>query len=342
MLNRFSLLCISGIIAAVVMTDNGAPVFRPAAATQHTESAVVRAYTPDEEVYYGLNEATEQERDTLIQTEQRAAGDGTNFNLIQYLDKAERLPFDGAFEDWLQERTLILQNIGYEKLLPFLTAAQGETRWQLSNQGRYNSCAAFGFTNAYQASVLYNIALESGQEHQDYNPMFLYRNTSGGSSGRTLGEILNFNFERGQAATAAVGGYPSLSGTDGASKERRCHAVLLRTTEQVTACLKAGIGVYIGNSTAVRGSKQNTDGVRLAVLSGRWAHSTAFIGYCNVNGNDYFLWRNSHGGRYSAADALDTPSDCCWFTPKTLETFLRSAANYGGAFAVLPQSVRRE
>ncbi|MDR2754648.1 MAG: hypothetical protein LBC20_02985, partial [Planctomycetaceae bacterium] len=68
-------------------------------------------------------------------------------------------------------------------------------------------------------------------------------------------------------------------------------------------------------------------------------HSTAFIGYVKINGNDYFLWRNSHGGRYTAEDKFLTPTDCCWFDSQTLRAMLSSMNRYCGAFAILPESV---
>ncbi|GHT26832.1 hypothetical protein FACS18942_05030 [Planctomycetales bacterium] len=106
-------------------------------------------------------------------------------------------------------------------------------------------------------------------------------------------------------------------------------------------CLQAGIGVYVGNDVAVGANKQNTDGLRIAVLSGGWSHSTAFIGYVRENGTDYYLWRNSHGARYSSGDKYGTPNDCCWMTEDMLNRFMNRMSGYGGAFAILPKSVKQ-
>jgi hypothetical protein len=307
-------------------------------AVLYTESVEVAAYTAEEEVQYGLCEPTEEELDAVAEELREVSGD-VNFNLIQYTNHSDYLPFDEHFSAWLKERAEIFGAIGYEELLPFRAISCTDYTWQMSNQSKYNSCATFGFTNAYQATVLYNIAIESGQYNRDYNPMFLYKNTKGGSGGRSLMAILNFNFAEGQSEVVSVGFYPNLSGTDNNRQQRCCNAVKLENTEQVIACLKAGIGVYIGNSTAVKACKQNADGLRMAVLSGTWSHSTAFIGYVKSNDKDYFLWRNSHGGRYTAEDKLLTPQDCCWFDTKTLKEMLSSINRYGGAFAILPESV---
>jgi hypothetical protein len=304
----------------------------------YSESEEVEVYTADEEVQYGLCEPTEQELEEVADELREVSGD-LNFNLIQYTNHSDYLPFDKRFEQWLNLRTEILETIGYQELLPFQTINRTDYTWKEANQSSYNSCATFGFTNAYQATVLYNIALESGQYHRDYNPMFLYKNTSGGSGGRTLMTVLKFNFSEGQSDVASVGFYPKLSGTDTRAQERCCNAVKLETAEQAMACLKAGIGVYIGNSTAVKACKQNSDGLRLAVIGGSWQHSTAFIGYVKINGNDYFLWRNSHGGRYTANDKLLTPTDCNWFDTQSIKTMLSSMNRYGGGFAILPESV---
>jgi hypothetical protein len=306
----------------------------------YSEGAEVDVYTPEEEVQYGLCEPTAEELESVAEELREASGDAVNFNLIQYTNHSDYLPFDKHFENWLQERTEIFEAIGYEELLPFQTINRTDYTWKTSNQSSYNSCAAFGFTNAYQATILYNIALESGQYHRDYNPMFLYKNTKGGNDGRSLMSILNFNFSEGQSDVVSVGFYPKLSGRDNGSRERCCNAVKLASSAQVISCLKAGLGVYIGNSTAVKACKQNSDGLRISVIGGTWFHSTAFIGYVKINGNDYFLWRNSHGGRYTADDKLLTPTDCCWFDVKTMHEMLSSINRYGGGFAILPESVK--
>ena len=343
MRTQFFILAFCSLLALTNVTnwDKQQKILTPTetAPIVYSESEEVEAYTPEEEVQYGLCEPTAEELETVAEELREVSGE-LNFNLIQYTNHSDYLPFDERFETWLKERSEIFETIGYEELLPFRTINRTDYTWKTSNQSKYNSCATFGFTNAYQATVLYNIALESGQYNRDYNPMFLYKNTGGGSGGRTLMSILNFNFSEGQSDVGSVGFYPNLSGTDSHSRDRCSNAVKLDSSEQVIRCLKAGIGVYIGNSTAVRACKQNSDGLRISVLSGTWSHSTAFIGYVKINGNDYFLWRNSHGGRYTAEDKLLTPADCCWFDVKTLREMLSSINRYGGAFAILPESVQ--
>jgi hypothetical protein len=343
MRTQFLILAFCSVLALTKVTnlDTQQKVLTPTetAPILYSESEEVEVYSAEEEVQYGLCEPTAEELESVAEELREVSGE-LNFNLIQYTNHSDYLPFDQRFKDWLDFRTAILKTIGYQELLPFQTINRTNYTWKESNQSSYNSCAAFGFTNAYQATILYNIALESGQYNRDFNPMFLYKNTSGGSGGRSLMSVLRFNFSEGQSEVAEVGYYPRLSGTDRRSRERCCNAVKVETAEQVMACLKAGIGVYIGNSTAVKSCKQNTDGLRLAVLGGSWQHSTAFIGYININGNDYFLWRNSHGGRYTAGDKLLTPTDCSWFDVQSIQPMLSSINRYGGAFAILPESVQ--
>ncbi|MDR2754419.1 MAG: hypothetical protein LBC20_01810, partial [Planctomycetaceae bacterium] len=91
-----------------------------AASVVYSEGAEVEAYTPDEEVQYGLCEPTEQELESVTD-ELRAVSGDVNFNLIQYMNHGDYLPFDKCFEEWLQDRTEIFEAIGYEELLPFQT-----------------------------------------------------------------------------------------------------------------------------------------------------------------------------------------------------------------------------
>ncbi|GHT32482.1 hypothetical protein FACS1894214_4370 [Planctomycetales bacterium] len=326
------------VIAVSTAINSTLPEFN-IPAERFAESAVVSAYAAGEEIGYGLLPETPQEQQSVENSLQRVNG-GQNFYIIQYSGVSDYLPYSGEFAEYVKERQVILSNIGYEEVLPFRVAAEKGIEWKLSNQGNYNSCATFGFTNAYDASIYYNLALDSGQYYKDFNPMYLYRNTSGGSGGRTLSEILNFNFESGHAAADKIGKYPAYSGSDPDVKQRCCNAVKLESAEQAAEVLKAGLGVYIGNRQAVSGSKQNADGLRVAALGGSWSHSTAFIGYVQINGKDYYLWRNSHGARYTAADKLDTPADCCWMPFEDLRTMLGSTG-YGGPFAILPESVKQ-
>ncbi|GHT26835.1 hypothetical protein FACS18942_05040 [Planctomycetales bacterium] len=184
----------------------------------YSESPEIPCYTEDEKVFYGLLPDTEERAGERVVS---VGSTISNFNTVHLSDAAGRYKWTSEFAEWLELRRSIISNIGYVQMLPFNTQKITSVAWENSNQGNYNSCATFGFTNAYYATVNYNIALESGQYYKDFNPMFLYRNTSGGSGGRTLSEIVAFNVESGQASTDKVGRYPSLSGTDEFAKERR-------------------------------------------------------------------------------------------------------------------------
>jgi len=58
-----------------------------------------------------------------------------------------------------------------------------------------------------------------------------------------------------------------------------------------------------------------------------------------MNGKDYFLWRNSHGARYTADDKLGTPKDCCWMGRDEFNSMMSSVRQYGGAYGILPKSI---
>ncbi len=102
----------------------------------------------------------------------------------------------------------------------------------------------------------------------------------------------------------------------------------------------AGLTIPCGNSTAVSGSTTDKNGVKIAVLRGRWAHATHFTSYRKVRGTEYVGWVNSHGSKYGVSDEGE-PGDMCWMDRSILERFCATMSGYGPPYLVFPESVTR-
>jgi hypothetical protein len=101
---------------------------------------------------------------------------------------------------------------------------------------------------------------------------------------------------------------------------------------KIVLCLRAGFVVPIGNSVRVTGTRTDKNGMRAAVLGGKWSHATLLDGYVVVNDTVYVHWTNSHGNRYTGADRFDAPASGCWMTLDTLKRFC--SGRYCDAFCI--------
>ena len=108
--------------------------------------------------------------------------------------------------------------------------------------------------------------------------------------------------------------------------------------DEIIQTCAAGLGVAIGNGTAVSGSTRDANGIKIPILRGSWAHATSFIGYRIVNRVEYIGWVNSHGDRYPSSDEGE-PADMCWMPRALVELFVATASGYGSPYIVFPESI---
>jgi hypothetical protein len=105
--------------------------------------------------------------------------------------------------------------------------------------------------------------------------------------------------------------------------------------QEIALCTSAGLGVFLGNSTAVSGSQNDRNGITVAKIKGKWAHATSFTDYKKTGNTEYIGWLNSWGSIYSQGYCEGWG---LWMNFDTAESFLKSAAKYGEPVAILSES----
>ena len=108
--------------------------------------------------------------------------------------------------------------------------------------------------------------------------------------------------------------------------------------DKIRRCNRAGLGVALGNSTAVNGTMLDKNNMQVVTLGGQWAHATSFNAWMRRNGQEYVFWTNSHGKRYMKG-TLAEPSDGAWMrVDKELLAFLMTCPKYGMPYVCLSES----
>ncbi|MGL6193243.1 MAG: hypothetical protein ACRC2T_00305 [Thermoguttaceae bacterium] len=285
------------------------------------------------------------------------AADAVSFGTIWEAGDMPVLKYDTAFTDWRQKQIAENKTLRDERItctLPWEvlknTAPERKKSSRLYfSQGGLGSCCGHAFAFAWHSSLLQLIARGAPLVYTSHNPVVTWSITKNGSirGGQSISE--------GAKGVNLIGNFPEeLVGTNNQSvpeykkyieEAKRYQSAILflnfkgkELADEIIKCCAAGLSVVIGNSTAVSGSKIDSNGVKIAVLSGSWAHATHFTAYRIVNGIEYIGWVNSHGDRYKSSDEGE-PSDLCWMPRSIVEQFVATAAGYGPACVVLPESV---
>jgi len=261
--------------------------------------------------------------------------------------------FDDEFKKWRQTQIDACNEIRDNRLsclLPWeiLKALPAERKASNSlyfSQGGLGSCMGHADSFAYHSALLHDIGRGASHIYDPFNPVVTWAITKGGSlrGGQSVSEMSKGANQLGHYTQQLVGAdnqrMPSnYKNYTEAAKKHQSGLVFLNfrgkeLADEIIQTCAAGFGIAIGNGTAVNGSTQDSNGVKIPTLRGSWAHATSFIGYRIVKRVEYVGWVNSHGGRYPSSDEGE-PADMCWMPRSIVESFVATASGYGPPYAV--------
>lgn len=217
-------------------------------------------------------------------------------------------------------------------------------------QGNVGSCMSFGDSNAYTATILSNIAMGSNQVLCLVNSLVSWAKAKGGSlrGGLAVSEMAKAAITYGHFPEYLVGVYSTKlpQGYDNAEAEAmklQGSPVFLSgktpddLTEETFRLCRAGIGVACANSTAVSGVTTDSNGIKVAVIRGSWAHAWAFVGHRKFKGEEYLAWCNSHGAIYGESEGC--PGDMLWMPKHQVKQMFSTSRLYGQPYAVISESL---
>lgn len=266
------------------------------------------------------------------------------------------LKYNEAFKDFREERISLIRDVeaNGQCLLPWeilksLPVDRKRSNALYFSQGNLGSCMSCADAFALHSSILIEIGLGKPFVYSPYNNVVTFGiikgNLRGGLDVASMAEGSN-----------RLGHYPiELVGDDNQrmpsnykqftedAKQFQAAVMFLdfkgeRLADEIIQCCRAGLSVPFGNSTAVSGSTIDSNGVKVAVIRGSWAHATHFSAYRVVNGTEYVFWVNSHGPRYNPSDEGE-PGDGCWMTRALVERMCSTMPLYGSPYVVLPESI---
>jgi hypothetical protein len=268
------------------------------------------------------------------------------------------LKYDDTFIAWRDEQIRENAKLVEERItctlpwqvLKYLDASRKESDRLYWSQQSLGSCMAHADAFAHHSATLSGIARGAPLKYCPINPIVTWAITKGGSlrGGQSVSEMAKGANEIGHFIERLVGtnnlAMPSnyKQYYDEALKYQSAIMFLNfrgdALCDEIFACCAAGLSVAVGNSNAVSGSTMDKNGIKVATISGSWAHATSFTAYRKVNGTEYIGWVNSHGARYKSSDEGE-PADMCWMDKKTACKFCTSIHQYGPPYIVFPETV---
>ena len=261
------------------------------------------------------------------------------------------IKWDRDFDKWLNERTEVADGMAENNqcLLPWrileCLPEEKKTSDRLYwSQGPQDSCMSHSNTFAYQCSTLIEMAFGAPLKYHSFNPIVPYYLCRGGSmvGGRTVSEMADWTNRYGQYPEDWVGtdnqSVPDYKPFEKQALEYQNGLVFIEKDDaediaeaMIRGC-HAGLAFSYGNSHAISGVKYDKNGVKVAVLGGRWAHATSISSWRKVGKTEYVFWQNSHGPQYDQSDEGE-PADGAWMDYDTLCRFVRSIPDYGYPYA---------
>ena len=267
------------------------------------------------------------------------------------------IKMDDAFRNWRKEQIEQCKALTAERVtcllpwqvLPHLQADQRKSDRLYFSQLSIPSCMGHADSFAHHSSTLYWIARGAPLVYYPFNPIVTWSITKGGSirGGQTVSEMAKGANTIGHFPEHLVGtnnqAVPSYKEHLDAAKDFQSAIMFLNfkgkeLADEIIQCCAAGLSVALGNSAAVSGYTTDSNGVKVAVLRGSWAHATHFTAYRVVRGTEYIGWVNSHGARYKSSDEGE-PADMCWMDKTIARKFCSTMHQYGPPYAVFPESV---
>ena len=274
------------------------------------------------------------------------------FNTVWEKGDMPVLKFNDAFIEWrafeMGAMDALREN-GY-CTLPWevLKHIGGKTLYY--SQKNLPSCMGHADTFAWHSTLLTEIGRGSPLVYSPLNALFTWCWTKGGSTrgGQTVSVMAEGANRIGHFPIELVGdnnlSYNATKAKAEQSEAAKYQSAIMflpfkgnELADQIIKTCRAGLSVAFGNSTAVSGSTKDSNGVKVAVIRGSWAHATHFTGYREVNGIPYIFWVNSHGSIYGVSDEGE-PADGCWMTRKQVEQMASTMSQYGAPYLVIPES----
>jgi hypothetical protein len=274
------------------------------------------------------------------------------------------LSWDSDFQSFIDRRGNNIETMMREKtrcLFPWRVLANippdqlGRIIKLYFSQRTKPSCSGHANNAAQESSVLSCIGLGVPFIYESYNPYplwWLSKNKSerGGQSvakmAKAANEIGHFVMsEVGEDNTKISDSFKQNIDRFLVNAKRNQSAILFLTSEtaaglaaQIFELCRAGLGVVVGNGTAVNGSTVDKNNVQVATLGGSWKHATSFNTWMSYKGTQYVYWTNSHGGKYTKS-TMGEPFDGCWMPMETVVKFMGTSFRYGKPYCVIPEAV---
>jgi len=243
------------------------------------------------------------------------------------------LQWDSAFEQFLDRRGNVLEDMLLDgnPMFPWTVWNQHVRSGNLYfSQGQTPSCMGHADDFAYRSSLLMSIGLGTPIRWDETDPYRTWLLSKNGNArgGQSVGVMAHFANKNGHV----------LKGTKTASSQHQSALIFLQgkgdeLADKIRRCNRAGLGVALGNSTAVNGTMLDKNNIQVATLGGQWAHATSFNAWLKKNGQEYVFWTNSHGKRYTKG-TLAEPADGAWMrVDKELLAFLLTVPKFGLPYA---------
>lgn len=266
----------------------------------------------------------------------------------QHQGNMKIVKWNDQFETWLDERIELVDALTDNgvclmpwEILKNLPADDKNSNRLYWSQGGIGSCMSHSNTFAYQCATLIEIALGAPLIYHSFNPIVPFYLSKGGSlrGGQTVSVMSAWTNEHGQYSEDWVGednqsvpdNYEEYEDLAVGFQNGLCFVESEdpeEITEKIFRACHAGLSWSFGNSHAVRGAKEDENGVKVAVLGGLWKHATSFSGYRIVNGTEYIFWQNSHLPEYGQSEEGE-PAYGAYMPRSTVGRFCRSMALYG-------------
>ena len=211
-----------------------------------------------------------------------------------------------------------------------------------SNQYSDTTCAAFAAAKAYERKVIYQM-LTAPIRWEAINPMPMWAimkgySTVGGSSMASV-KIGAARYGNYAVADPGIGEYPGTVSREAyeraaqyAQKRQLCSCVIPNTVEAVQLCLDALEPVAIGNYTACKSCRLDSNGILIGVIGGKVAHAWNYDAIRYVRGMPYFHFSNSWGDMYKGCKE-NCPEIGCWHTRDQVIQMLENASCWATVYA---------
>jgi hypothetical protein len=269
------------------------------------------------------------------------------------------LKYNDAFKQWRNEEIKAIDELNADGycLLPWVVLKSLLNDGYASrdvlyySQGNVGSCMGHADAFAHHSATLTSIARGMPLNYNPFNALYTWCWSKGGSmsGGQSVSAMAAAANKLGHYTIDLVGSVNTSGYTSAKQKQFETDAKKHKSAimfldfkgndlvNEIFEACHAGLAVAFGNSRAVSGATTDSNGVKIAKVSGSWAHATHFAGHRKVNGTRYIGWINSHGNRYGSSSEGE-PGDLCWMNDTLVASMASSMPSYGSPYIVIPES----